>query len=158
MKYIIKNFNGQAKAYTAKLVLTGLALLFTLGAFAANAELTQADDSLWLFSNTLFNVLLGVIVFLLIIIAVLGSVLRGVGEMTLKSPNNKIVPVIAFIALMASHKSMLAQAAANTISASGYGGLSPGLFYLMLTVIGFELLIIIVLLGCIKLLIRKKKK
>lgn len=160
MKYIIKNFNGQAKADTVKLVLTGLALLFTLGAFAANTELTQADDSLEVFSNTLFNVLLGVIVFLLIIIAVLGSVLKAVGEITLKSrdKNNKALTIITLTALMASNKSIFAQAAANTASTSGYGGLSAGLFFLMLTIIGFELIIILVLLSCIKLLIKKEEK
>ena len=158
MKYIIKNFNRQAKAYTVKLVFTGLALLFTLGAFAAGTEVTQTTNSLGVFSNTLFNVLLGAIVFLLIIIAILGSVLKGIGEITLRNSvkNNKILTITALIALMVSNKSTLAQAVVNSPSHDGYSGLSASLFYLLIGVIGFELIIILVLLNSIKLLIKKE--
>ncbi len=160
MKQIFNHLNEQTSAYAVKFSLTGLALLFAIGAFAQGAGVTPADNPYWLFSNTLFNVLLAVIIFLLIIIAVLGSVLKGVGEITLKKDkkNNSVLPIAAIISLMSYSKHATAQTVVAATTSNGYSGLPAGLFYLMLIIIGFELITVLILVNSIKLLIKTEDK
>lgn len=71
MKQIIaihfKNKNNKS----AKYLLTGLTLLFSLSLFAQD-NAPKAVDTLSVFANPLFDVLLAVVILLLIVISILG--------------------------------------------------------------------------------------
>ena len=135
---------------------TGVLLFMSFSTFAQSVTGSSPENSYWMFSNMMFNVLLGIIIFLLIAIAVLAGVLKGVGEITLSSVknNNKLQTVLLFLALSSTTHEAIAQGA--TSAHVSYGGLPAGLFYLMLMVIVFELIILLVLIGSIKLLIKKE--
>lgn len=154
MYQFVKNNFPKRKTFMLKYALTGFALLMGLGLAAQNTETAALQDSFSIFSNTLFNTLLAVIILLLIIIAVLASVLKNVAEATKeKYMKNKNLPIIATIVLLSSAKSTFAQqAASNPV----YMGLNPGTFYLLISIIVFELIFIAVLVNSIQLFIRKE--
>jgi cytochrome c oxidase cbb3-type subunit 3 len=158
MKSFSKLINEQTQKHGAKYILTGTALFFSLSMFAQGVVETATDSPYWMFSNTLFNVLLGVIVLLLIVIAVLGGVLKGVAEVTLSKTKNGggLTAIALIIALSAISQNAMAQGTAS--ASSSYSGLPAGLFFLMLMIIGFELIIAMVLVNSIKLLIKKEVK
>lgn len=152
-------FNGEAKNHSLKFLLTGLATLLTLGVFAQGQGVVETDSPYWMFSNALFNVLLGVIVFLLIVIAVLGGVLKGVGEVTLnnsKKNQNKSAGIIGLIFFSSISTDTFAQN--SGLASSSYSDLPAGLFFLMLTIISLEIIAILVLVTSIKLLIKNEDK
>jgi cytochrome c oxidase cbb3-type subunit 3 len=113
-------------------------------------------DTLSLFSNPLFLAMLSIIVFLIIIISVLGDVLKNVAQATKerkKTNNNiKIAGLILAVFFIPRKTSFAQQAFLSSNVEGGIGGLSEGLFYLMLTLIALELVIIAVLINSIKLL------
>jgi len=137
-------------------VITSLTMLISLGLFSQNNH-PATQDSLSIFSNTLFNIFLGIITLLLIIIIVLASVLKNVAEATKdKYMNNKTMSIIAITSclLLINSNSSYAQ---QGIADSTYMGLSTGTFYLMISIVLFELIIIAVLLNSIQLFIKKEQ-
>ncbi len=142
----------------SKYVLTGLAILIGYSSMAQNSETVETINSLSLFSIPLFNVLLGVIVMLIIVIAVLGGVLKNVaaiGNEKSKDNSGKMIGVIAFIIFVSSGQQLFSQTVdSNTVTNSI--NLPDGLLYLMLLLIGFEVLIIGILISCIKLFTKKE--
>lgn len=158
MKYILKNIpRGTGKKL--KYFFTSFAVLSGLNLFAANTSNVQEYNSLSLFSNPLFLVMLGTIILLIIIIAVLGGVLTNVAEAVKdKNKNRNILSVIAFLIIMSSAKQTSAQSFFSVTETSKYMGLSPGLFYLLVAIIAFEVIIISVLLGMIRLLTKSEKE
>ena len=147
---------------TLKYILTGMILLITMSGFAAHSNIKDDNyDTLSLFSNPLFLAMLSIIVLLIIIISVLGDVLKNVGEATKerrKNNNNmKIVGVVFGLLLFSSKTSIAQQAFLSSNVEAGIGGLSEGLFFLLLTLIALELVIIAVLINLIKLLAKVER-
>ncbi len=143
----------------AKCILIGIALLSGANAIAQTSAAIE-QDSLSIFSNTLFNVLLGIIILLIIIIAVLGNVLKNVAEATKEKRSNnngKILSITALLLFLSSTQATFAQTQASTTISSGYMGLSPDVFFVMLTLITLEVLIISVLLNSIQIFVRVEK-
>jgi cytochrome c oxidase cbb3-type subunit III len=148
---------GLFKTNHSKYVLTGLAILLGFSSKAQSTETVETINSLSLFSIPLFNVLLGVIVMLIIVIAVLGGVLKNVAAIGKEKSNGnsgKTMGVIAFILFISSNQQMIAQTSDSVASISSVT-LPDGLLYLMLLLIGFEVLIIGILISCIKLFTKK---
>jgi len=160
---LIKKFQPN-KAVSAKYLMTGLALLFSFSLFAQGATTPPAEDTTWLFSNGLFDALLGVILLLLIFIAVLGGVLINVARFSAfkkEVGNGKTLGVIALIVLLSATHSASAQAVAATAAAAAppsvdYMGLGAGMFYLMLAFIAMEIVIIIVMFNSIQVLLKRE--
>jgi len=151
---ILSNKISNYKAGSRKIYFTLLLTLFGLSAFAQNAAPSTTPDSVY--SNPLFIGLLSIIILLLIIISVLGGVLKNVAHYSTKERNNhknKVLSAIVVATLLLSAKSGLAQTS-TTAAVSGYLGLSSGLFYTLLAVIGFEILIILVLVNSIQMLVK----
>jgi cytochrome c oxidase cbb3-type subunit 3 len=131
------------KANPSNLLL--LSLLSAIPALAQNAAPAQAETP-GLFSNTLFLVLLGLIVVLLIFIIILGEVVKSAGAFTKNDPNlgskaGNILPrimVLMFFLPLAADAQDAALPAATT-----YGGLSSLTFWSMMVIIAFELIIVI---------------
>ena len=148
------------KTATRKYFFTVMALFFSMNSFAQEAKPTSSDDWMWLFGNGLFDALLGVIIFLLIIMAVLGGVLKNVAHLGIdrkKNNGGKVAGVIAFILLLSSTSNSMAQSTAERIAVtSDYMGLGTGLFYIMIVFIVIEIIIIIVLISSIQMLIRQE--
>ncbi len=143
-----------------KHIFTGIALLTCLGSFAQEAKPVVTQETLWLFSNGLFNTLLGVIVLLLIIISVLGGVLKNVARFSSDRKRNTggtAAGIIAFIVLISSSQKSVAQTTAAVASTgSNYMGLGAGMFFLMIALIVLELIIIAVLIGMIQMFVKKE--
>lgn len=168
MKNRLINKFKPTKATGTKYLFTGFALLFSISMFAQGAKPESTGDSTWLFTNGLFDVLLGVIILLMIIIAVLGSVLKNVARYASdKKKNNSgtIAGITAFILLAASAHSSFAQAAAAAAPGApaapepyNYMGLGAGMFYLMIILIALEIIIIWVLINNIQLFIKREMK
>lgn len=156
MKKIILNRLESVSINYSKPFLLTLSLLMSYGAFAQSSENVDTINPLSLFSNTMFNVLLAVIVLLVIIIVVLGSVLKDVASVRLEQGNkNKgAIGIGLFILFMSSSESVLAQTAETT---STLVKLPDNIMYLLLSIIGFELLIILILLSCIKLFVKEEE-
>lgn len=154
MKYILKNMQTGKKLkylFTVYILFSGTVL------FAGNTQ--ENYNSLSAFANPLFMVLLATIVLLMIIIAVLGNVLTNVAESVKdKKKSGNVIPAIALIVLLASGKQAQAQSFFSVTETSNYMGLSAGLFYLLLTAIAFELIVITVLISMIKLLAKSEKE
>jgi len=154
MKRILNKISNN-KAGSSKVYFTLLSLLFGYGAFAQNVS-TAVADSGTVYSNPLFIGLLSIIVLLLIIISVLGGVLKNVAYYSTKERNSnktKVLSAIVVVTLLLSTKSGIAQTV-TTAAVGGYLGLSSGLFYTLLAVIGFEILVILVLVNSIQLIVK----
>ena len=148
---------GSIKTNNSKYVFTGLATLIGFNSMAQNSETVETINSLSLFSIPLFNVLLGVIVMLIIVIAVLGGVLKNVAAIGKEKSNGnsgKVLGAIAFILFVSSNQHSFAQANDSIVNISSVA-LPERLLYLMLSLIGFEVLIIGILISCIKLFTKK---
>src|SRR5438105_1674275 len=121
-KNSLSNFPSR-NANSAKYFLATLGVLSTVGLMAQNGQPAETASSLSLFANPLFDVLLGVILLLIIIIAVLGGVLKNVAEVTKdknKNTGGKIVSIVALIIFLSSGKIAFAQEAIVTSASSGY--------------------------------------
>ncbi len=154
MYQLIKNNFPKSKITGLKYFLTGISLLLGLGVIAQNK--TVASESFSIFSNTLFDILVAIIVLLLIIISVLSSVLKNVAEATKdKYINKKTLPIIATLILLSFAKGTFAQEVTTTIVNSNYMGLTPFIFFLLISIIGFEIIIIFVLINSIQLFIKE---
>ncbi len=157
-KMISRNFIRRPKAIK-RCFLTCILLLLTIGSFAHSNIKEEHYETLSLFGNPLFLMMLGVIVLLIIIIAVLADVLSKVGEATKHRNNNKtkIISAVLMLLLLCGKDSFSQEMFYTSTSQSEYGGLSSGIFYLTLFIIVFELIIIAVLINAIKLLAKVEK-
>jgi len=155
---IIWNKIKNKKAAGIKLCVLMLLMLSGVKSFAMSPLPAAANtETASVYSNPLFVGLLTIISLLLIIIIVLGGVLKNVATYTTKErkkSNTKVLSIMAIIALLASSKSGMAQTAAA--EATTYMGLGSGLFFTLLSIIGFEILIILVLVNSIQLLVRSE--
>lgn len=132
-----------------------LAVLLTSGiVFFAQSSLFAQEKSapsemLSMFSNPVFMTLLGVIILLLIIIAVMADVVKAAAshkrEQDRAKKNNSVATKTAMLTILVigSSSALFAQdgaAVANTTDS--YFGVGEFVFYLMLTIIAFEVFVI----------------
>jgi cytochrome c oxidase cbb3-type subunit III len=118
-------------------------------------------------NNPLAVMLIVLMLLMLIIIGILANILLGTADLKLKKKNKSdtsltaAASVILFLLLLAS-PSLFAQNTTTTPAAgtatNNYGGLSATTFYIMITVIFLELLVIIGLLLNIKILLKVEKQ
>ncbi len=159
-KLIINNFPNY-RATSAKYFATGLALVFSATLFAQDGKPVETN-SLSVFSNPLFNTLLGVIILLLIIISVLGGVLKNVAQFSRnknkENNSGKFLSIVAFIFLVAKGNQVFAQTAetATNVAQNGYMGLSNDLFVILISAIILEIIIIWVLISSIQLFLKSE--
>ena len=140
----------------------GSALLLSAPAWAAGAP---GANPLY---NPLAILLISVMLILLIVIGILGNVLIGAADVSFlkwkkkkeeeKKPSiSKVVAVFAGI-LMISPALFAQETTTNAQTVSTIGGLSPISFYLMISVVLIELLVILVLLINVRFLITSEKR
>ena len=140
------------------------ALLFSAPAWAAGPP---AENPLL---KPLAILLVSVMIILLIVIGILGAIVTGAADVTLMKwkkrqeqlKNSPIGQVAAiFVGCMLLSPALFAQGSTGdrpTPAANEIGGLTSSVFYLMVTVIFLELLVILVLLINVRLLIKSQKK
>jgi cytochrome c oxidase cbb3-type subunit 3 len=156
MKHILKNLLPAFRAGASKILLTGTALIMGFSLFA-QSTVPAAQSSSGIFTNPMFIALLSVIILLMIIIIVLAGVLTGVAEASTKPGNNKVLGAGALAILMFQGNSAYSQVAVQKTAAL-IPQISSSLFYTMISVIAFEILIIIVLLNAIQLFTKRQEK
>jgi len=151
-------FKKSSKKYLAVIV----AVLLSAPVWAAGPP---AENPLY---NPLAILLICVMIILLIAIGILGSILTGTGDITLMKWKKKrdeakkasVSQAAAFIGFMLISSSLFAQDKTNvTPEAAGtVGGLASSVFYVMVSIIFLELLVILVLLINVRLLIKSQKE
>lgn len=122
-------------------------------------------------NNPLAVLLISLMIILLIAIAILASILTGVADFTLikwkkeNEPGKKSVATQAaalFIGLMMLSSAVIAQDKTNVVNlvqtAKTIGGLSPGAFYTMISIVFLELLVMLVLIMNIRILLKSQKE
>lgn len=158
MKNLILKHLPKVQIHAPKYLLAGFAMISGISLYAqGNVPENNVSNSVFL--NPLFLALSIIIILLIIVIIVLGNVLTGVAEAAKDSSKNgkKILTITLLISLMIASKESVSQV--SDISQSILvPSLNSGLLYTMLSIIGFELLIIIVLLNSIQLFIKKKER
>ncbi|HTL82183.1 MAG TPA: cbb3-type cytochrome c oxidase N-terminal domain-containing protein [Bacteroidia bacterium] len=128
-------------------MIAGAVLLLPGSLLAQQAGSTSSNDSI--FSNTAFDVMLSVIVLLFLIIVGFAELVKGAARFQLnkqekgKNDSGKTLGVLLLVMLLplASY----AQTAASVSPGVGYWGMGAMLFYIMLSVIIFECIIIYML-------------
>lgn len=119
--------------------------------------------------NPLAMLLFTLMIILLIVIGILGSVLTGAADITLlkqkklkeaakKQVLTRAVALCAVCLLTGSALFAQDGTVASTAQATGIGGLSASVFYVMISIIFLELLVILVLLVNVRLLIKSEKE
>lgn len=142
-----------------KYIFTTTGALLGLSSMAQGSQSSIANSDLSLFTNPLFNTLLGIIILLILVIIVLAGVLKSVAEVSAKKKgNNKgtIAGVIALIFLITSGQSAYAQSAYDVVEGNSNLVLPTDVFIYLSCIIAFEILIILVLINAIKLLTKKE--
>jgi cytochrome c oxidase cbb3-type subunit 3 len=117
------------------------------------------------FNNPLAVTFMSIMLLLLIIIGILANILIGAADFKLKkrktTDKGRSATAVLFILFMLVSPSLFAQdataAATPTKAASTIGGMAASTFYVMVTILFLELLVIIALLINIKLLLRTEK-
>lgn len=150
--------------FKKKHLAISIALLLSAPAWAAGPP---AENPLY---NPLAILLICVMFILLIAIGILGSILTGAGDIHLmkwkrkREEEKKSVITHAaaiLIGFMLISSAIFAQdkASNNTVqSVSSIGGLTPSVFYVMVSIIFLELLVILVLLINVRLLIKSQQE
>lgn len=160
MKNTITKPIWPTKGNILKYVLTASGAFFGFSSMAQEAQSSIADSDLSLFTNPLFNALLGIIILLIIVIAILAGVLKSVAEDTVKRKNNTkgtIAGIAGFIFFI-SYQPANAQSASDMAALASYTDLPNTVLFHMLFIIAFEILIIAVLINAIKIFTRKETK
>lgn len=119
-----------------------------------------------IFSNPLAIILIVLMILLLIIIAVLANILVGAADVKVKKrkalEKNSPANAVMLLLLMLAAPSLLAQDATTTETAtkaaSTIGGMTAPAFYVMVTILFLELVVILALLFNIKLLLSQEKE
>lgn len=142
------NANTTKRKPVSKMLCLGLLSMIHFSASAQ--ESTASLDTV--FSNPMFIILLSIIILLLIVIIVLANVLEAAAHQKVeqdKKNNGTMTVVKTFLILFTLgglSKRVFAQDVVSvTQEQSSYWGLDAFTFYLMLTIIGFEILIAYVL-------------
>ncbi len=131
---------------------------------SAQSKIIEATyDSISLFSNTLFVVLLIIAILLLIAIIVLADVLKNISASAMsketdKNKINKILSATSLVFILSTTTSQAQPTFHMTYSDTGYGGLSAGTFYFLIGLILFELIIFSVLVSAIKIFVKREQK
>ncbi|MGE0567391.1 MAG: cbb3-type cytochrome c oxidase N-terminal domain-containing protein [Bacteroidia bacterium] len=139
-----------------------ISILLTL--FGVPAQIfAQGSGSSTYFSNPLFNTLLGIILFLLIIIVAFTYAMRNMvnsevldnrlKEDAANSKSNTAKSLALFFFTFAGYDLF-----SQSNSDSGYGGIDAGTFYFMISVIILETIFLTVLIYQFNFLIRKRKE
>lgn len=150
----------------AKYIMSFSLLLIGLNnTFAATAA--PADNSKNLMNNALFWVLFVVILILLFFITSVSRVIKNITETDLKKSktgtnvNSTVIGVIAFAGSLLSAGMLHAQEATEKVAPvsegffkSEYGGLSSGVFFVMVTAIITELFVLFILLIILRKMLR----
>lgn len=133
------------------------ALLFLLPSLGFSQE-EIAQNSNTVFSNALFNTLLGAIIFLLIIIVALTSVIKNISVSEFIKPKpdnqNKGTTTLLIIGFTLLGLSSYAEGNSSPINNWLIGGLTYGTFFFMSAIILIEIIFIMSLIGIIKKLIK----
>lgn len=151
-----KKQNGLLKAVIATIIFS-----FPLGAFAAGPPLASE------LSNTLAQVLIAIIVSLLLAIILLANVVTGAAQLYTQrfkeakknstgGDIHKVGLMIAFCVLGADSFAQVAPPPAGAATGPEFSGLSATSFYILVSVILIEVLILLVLLFNLKLLLAKE--
>lgn len=150
---------------SVKYFLTAIILLITMSVSAQSKIIEGAYDTISLFSNTLFIVLLIVAILLLIVIIVLADVLKNVSSSAMireknknKNKITKILSATSLIFLLSTSTSLAQPTFHMAYSDTGYGGLSVGTFYFLTGFILFEIIIFMVLINAIQLFAKAEQK
>ena len=139
--------NTPARKSTRSILCLSLLSIIHFSA-SAQEKMVRADTSS-IFSNPMFLTLLSVIILLLIVIIVFADVVkaaahhRGEQEKKKNNPTTIVKSLLIFFALGGFTNSLYAQEAAPVVASSdnSYWGLDGFTFYLMLTIIAFEVFI-----------------
>ena len=135
------------KSIKYKTVLTVL-FLFTVSAMMAQTTAPAAAQPVQSGSNQLATLLMIMIVVLAFVIWGMGQVLTALGRQLLdKSKASKLLSVMMVLGLSLLAQASFAQDAANAVvkELPNYGGLSATTYYLFLTVLGMEVIVILFL-------------
>ncbi|MBS1574969.1 MAG: c-type cytochrome [Bacteroidetes bacterium] len=142
--------------------------VFCLTFFAAGVSSAYAagEPSPSLFSNPIAVLLLSLMAVLLIVIGVLANVLLGAAQFKVKKNKDqptteKVKTIATVIILLLVGNSLFAQdadAGAAAKSATSIAGMSSWVFYILMSVIFLELLVILVLLVNVKMLLKVEKE
>jgi cytochrome c oxidase cbb3-type subunit III len=118
------------------------------------ATASEAPKSVW--SNPLALAMLAIIVVLLLVIALLANVVLGTAEWHYKKQSGtaKMIAVLLALSLPAISQ---AQDAATAPVVTNIGGLSGTTFFMLLAVIGIELIVILVMAFFVRSFIAKEK-
>lgn len=104
-----------------------------------------------LITNVTFITLLTIIIVLLVVIVSLSSTLKNIADSGRKKGNSSAAVFLAVISMSIISNSAMAQATdASATVDSGIAGMSTNLFYTLIAVIVVEFLIILVLVGSVK--------
>jgi cytochrome c oxidase cbb3-type subunit III len=131
-----------------------LVLLLTAGVAMAQDVAKEPYTANEVLTNAMFWILSGVVIILFFIIAVLASAVKNMGDFwKISSTGAKAIALLISVSI--SSNLMAQEAAASTQTL--YGGLTPTVFYLFLSVICLELFIIGALFFVLKRLININK-
>ncbi len=135
-------------------------LLLLFCSFAASAQNTAtsspaAPQSVW--SNPLALAMLAIIFVLLLVIALLANVVLGTAEWHFKKQSGAAKIITAMLAV--SLPSLVSAQDATTVAAApvNIGGLSATTFFMLLAVIGVELIVILVMAFFVRSFLAKEK-
>lgn len=139
------------------LMLFLLPLSAAVMAQTASAAGSAVPPSVW--SNPLALAMLAIIFVLLLVIALLANVVLGTAEWYFKKePGSITTKAIALLISLGLPALSFAQETATTVAApASYGGLSATTFFLLLSVIGVELVVILVLAFFVRSFLAKEK-
>jgi cytochrome c oxidase cbb3-type subunit 3 len=155
----MKNYKSVNKQKTKirikKLILITIGFLISVNVVAQSQSEVQINNSPSVFSNPVFIALTGVIIILIFVILALGKVLVAASSNAIrKKSNDKVLGLISLIIFQAFSKTSNAQEMValptNPLASN------TGLLYMMLIIIGFEILIIVVLMHLIQLFTKKE--
>ncbi|MEO6914356.1 MAG: cbb3-type cytochrome c oxidase N-terminal domain-containing protein [Chitinophagaceae bacterium] len=151
----------RGKKRTLRIVMTGSLLAIAMGAFADGPPAASA------LNNSVAIILLFVAIALLLAIALLAFVLTGVADVYAtrftrkESDASTTVKMLSLLVLSLVTSSAFAQegtpAVATAVAANSFGGLSATAYYGMLSLIGLEVVVILVMLLFVNQLLPKEK-
>lgn len=143
-----------------KYIFTTTGAFSVLSSVAQGSQSSIADSDLSIFTNPLFNALLGIIILLIIVIVILAGVLKSVAEVSAKKKENNtgtIAGIVAFLFFIASGQTANAQSAYDVAEGASTIVLPNDILLFMSLIIAFEILIVLVLINAIKMFTKKEE-
>lgn len=140
-----------------KLVAVLLLLCCSFASMAQNAAASSpaAPQSVW--SNPLALAMLAIIIVLLLVIALLANVVLGTAEWHFKKQSGAAKAIAALLALSLPSIASAQDATTVATAASNIGGLTATTFFMLLAVIGVELIVILVMAFFVRSFLAKEK-